>query len=182
MSESGSRERDRTCLRRLAEGDAGALDTIWEHHADRAFRHALYVTGSREDAEDVVQTVFVRLAGLGADLLGVRDLVAYLGAMVHREALAVSRRRAPRDGRAVADADALLAEGSSPELDAERREVAELVAALPPEQREVLVLHVWGGMSFREIGRITGVSMFTAASRYRLGTRQLRRALERRQR
>ena len=89
MSEAGSRERDRTSLRRLAEGDAGALDTIWQDHAERAFRHALFVTGRREDAEDVVQTVFVRLAGLGADLLGVRDLPAYLGAMVHREAVDV---------------------------------------------------------------------------------------------
>src|SRR5213592_4580157 len=73
MSEDGPRDRDRMCLRRLAEGDADALEPIWEAHADRTFRHALWVTGRPEDAEDVVQTVFVRLAGLGADLLGIRD-------------------------------------------------------------------------------------------------------------
>ena len=176
MSEAASRDRDRRCLRRLAEGDAGALDTIWQHHADRAFRHALFVTGRREDAEDVVQSVFVRLAGLGADLLGVRDLGAYLGAMVHREAVDVSRRRATREAHA--DPAELLVVASDPEADADRRRAAALLAALPAEQREAVVLHLWNGMTFREIGRVTGVSTFTAASRYRLATRRLRRALE----
>jgi len=176
MSEAVSQERDRTCLRRLAEGDAGALDTIWQHHADRAFRHALFVTGRREDAEDVVQSVFVRLAGLGADLLGVRDLAAYLGVMVHREAVDVSKRRVKLGEHA--DPDALLAALPDPEGDADRRKAAALLATLPAEQREVVVLHLWNGMTFREIGRVTGVSTFTAASRYRLATRRLRRALE----
>jgi len=176
MSEAGSRERDQASLRRLAEGDVGALDTIWQDHADRAFRHALFVTGRREDAEDVVQSVFVRLAGLGADLLGVRDLGAYLGAMIHREAVGLSRRRKAGEDRA--DPDALLVVLPDPEADADRRRAAALLATLPSEQREAVVLHLWSGMTFREIGRVTGVSTFTAASRYRLATRHLRRAIE----
>jgi len=94
MSGADSREENRTSLRRRAEGDVSALEIIWEAHGDRAFRHALWVTGRREDAEDVVQAVFVRLAGMGADLLGVRNLAHYLAAMVHREAIDVSKRRA----------------------------------------------------------------------------------------
>jgi len=94
MSGADSREENRTSLRRLAEGDVSALEIIWEAHGDSAFRHALWVTGRREDAEDVVQAVFVRLAGMGADLLGVRNLAHYLAAMVHREAIDVSKRRA----------------------------------------------------------------------------------------
>ncbi len=176
MSEAGTRGRDRNCLRRLAEGDVGALETIWEHHGDRAFRHALWVTGRREDAEDV-QTVFVRLAGLGADLLGVRNLVAYLGTMVHREAVTVSRGRSVRDGHADPDAAALLAVAPDVEADEDRRRVAALVATLPAQQREVVVLHLWEGLTFREIGRATGVSTFTAASRYRLATGTLRRGI-----
>ncbi len=39
---------------------------------------------------------------------------------------------------------------------------------LPAEQREVIVLHLMEGFSFREVGRLTGVSLFTAAARYRL--------------
>ena len=178
MSDAGSRDRDRNCLRRLAEGDVGALETIWEAHGDRAFRHALWVTGRREDAEDVVQTVFVHLAGLGSDLLGVRDLAPYLGTMVHREAVAVSKRRALREALVHLDADALVARQADAQNEADRRRVAAIVADLPVEQREVVVLHVWGGLTFREIGRATGVSTFTAASRYRLATSRIRRVME----
>jgi len=177
MSEGGSGNRDRESLRRLAEGDVGALETIWGSHGDRAFRHALWRTGRREDAEDVVQTVFTRLAGLGADLLGVRDLAAYLGTMVHREAVAVAKRRSLRQGHDAPEADALLAVAADPEQEADRRRVARLVAELPPQQREVVVLHLWEGLTFRQIGKATGVSTFTAASRYRLATSRLRRAM-----
>ena len=177
MGEAGARDRDRNCLRRLAAGDVDALTTIWECHGDRAFRHALWVTGRRADAEDVVQSVFVRLAGLGAGLLGVRDLVAYLGTMVHHEAVALSRRRSARAGHAEPDALALLAIVPDGEADVDRRRLAAQVAALPAAQREVVLLHLWEGMTFREIGRATGVSTFTAASRYRLATSRLRRVL-----
>jgi RNA polymerase sigma-70 factor (ECF subfamily) len=116
----------------------------------------LWVTGRREDAEDVVQTVFLRLVGLGGELLGVRNLVAYLGTMIHREAIVVSKRRIDREGHAEPDPDALLAAHPDPEQDVDRQRVAALVATLPAEQREVVVLHVWEGLTFREIGRATG--------------------------
>ena len=178
MSDAGSRDRDRNSLRRLAEGDVGALETIWEAHGDRAFRHALWVTGRREDAEDVVQTVFVRLAGAGSELLGVRDLAPYLSTMIHREAVAESKRRSRSQAGVGVDPDALVAKVTDLDADADRRRVAARVAELPAEQREVVVLHVWAGMTFREVGRATGVSTFTAASRYRLATARIRRAIE----
>jgi len=178
MGEAGARDRDRRCLRRLAAGEVDALTTIWECHGDRAFRHALWVTGRREDAEDVVQSVFVRLAGRGAALLGVRDLVAYLGTMVHHEAVALSRRRSAREGLAEPDATALLATEADGDAEVDRRRIAAQIAALPAAQREVVLLHLWEGMTFREIGRVTGVSTFTAASRYRLATLRLRRVLK----
>lgn len=178
MSETDPRDSDRNCLRRLAEGDVQTLDAIWRRHGDRSFRHALWVTGRREDAEDVVQTVFLRLIGLGGDLLGVRDLVSYLGAMIHHEAVLVSKRRAARDGHVEPDPEALLAAHPDPEQDVDRRELAALVTTLPADQREVVVLHLWEGLTFREIGRATGVSVFTAASRFRLATSRLRRALK----
>lgn len=154
------------------------METIWEAHGDRAFRHALWVTGRREDAEDVVQTAFVRLAGMGSELLGVRDLAPYVATMVHREAVAVSKRRALRDTQVQLDAASLVAPQANPEHELERRRVAKIVAELPVDQREVVVLHVWCGLTFREVGRATGVSTFTAASRYRLATSRIRRTME----
>ena len=52
------------------------------------------------------------------------------------------------------------------------------LAELPPEQREVLVMKIWAGLTFAEIGKVTEVSANTAASRYRYAISGLRRKLE----
>jgi len=168
---------DRACLGRLARGDADALEQLYRRHSTTAWRHALWITRSAADADDVLQTVFVRLAAGGVDLLGVRSFRAYLGSMVHHEAIRVSRRR--DDGRAVAgvDPDALLGDDPSGDLAAERTLLARRIAELPADQREVLLLRAYGGFSFREIGRALGLSTFTAASRWRLALGRLRKAL-----
>jgi RNA polymerase sigma-70 factor (ECF subfamily) len=49
---------------------------------------------------------------------------------------------------------------------------------LPPEQREVIVLKFFHGMTFSEIGRVAGISPNTAASRYRYALDKLRLLLE----
>ncbi len=51
-------------------------------------------------------------------------------------------------------------------------------AELPTEQREVLVLKAFDGMTFKEIAQLVGASINTVASRYRYGIEELRRALE----
>lgn len=51
------------------------------------------------------------------------------------------------------------------------------LADLPEEQREVIVLRFWQGMTFEEIGEVTGASPNTAAGRYRYGVEQIRRRL-----
>jgi RNA polymerase sigma-70 factor (ECF subfamily) len=56
-------------------------------------------------------------------------------------------------------------------------DVREAVLALPPEQREVVVLHIWGALTLAEIGALTRVSPNTAASRYRYALAKLRESL-----
>ena len=58
------------------------------------------------------------------------------------------------------------------------RGLGRAIAALPAEQREVINLHVVEGFSFREIGGLTGVSMFTAAARYRLAIGRMKQQLD----
>ena len=54
----------------------------------------------------------------------------------------------------------------------------QVLAGLPREQREVLVLKFWHGRTFEEIGRLLGVSPNTVAGRYRYGLQKLRAALK----
>jgi RNA polymerase sigma-70 factor (ECF subfamily) len=179
--------RDRARLRRLARGDVSALEEIYDLHANRLFGLALFLTRRREDAEEVVQTVMVKLASRGQELLAIREPASCMVTMARREALDCLTARAARPEDAI-DEEGLF-EGSL-EVDAQAGtiRVAALapadaialktaIAELPSEQREVVYLHAYEGWSFREIGEALVVPTFTAASRYRLALERLRERL-----
>jgi RNA polymerase sigma-70 factor, ECF subfamily len=177
MDERPERDReDREILRRLAAGDRAQLAELYARHGAGVFRHALWVLRSAADAEDVVQAVFVKLATMGAELLGVRQPGTYLAAMVHREATAASRRRAREADLPLEDA-ALVSDSGEARLEPERVALRGALGRLDAVQREAVYLRVYAGLTFREIGRATGVPTFTAASRYRLAIARLRRDL-----
>ena len=165
--------RDRELFGLLASGDSGALGKIYDRHAPALFRHALALTRQIADAEDLVQAAFVKLATAGAPLLGVRQPASYLHRMVHAAWIDVVRRRAMAGEKPMTGDVATRSEGDADEAIDVRR----ALLALPQPQREVVVLHLFDGFSFREIGRIIGVSTFTWASRYRLAVQRLREIL-----
>jgi RNA polymerase sigma-70 factor (ECF subfamily) len=170
--------RDRELLAGLAAGSAEALAELYDRHAPSLFRHALVLARQRLDAEDLVQAVFVKLAGMGAELLGVREPAGYLHRMLHTAWVDVQRRRVTSERVVCEAADSGM--WVSPR-DAGHQDAIDLARALdtlPEAQREAVVLHLVDGFSFREIGRMTGVSLFTAAGRYRTGLSRLREWFE----
>jgi len=137
-------------------------------------------TRSLADAEDVVQEAFVRYWRHQRHLPG--DPQALLVTSVRRAALDLARREGRRAVREE------LADGGLEERDAyfapppgeagERREHLEsALRELPPEQREVLVLKIWNGLTFEQIAEALDLSPNTAASRYRYGLAALRKHL-----
>jgi len=171
--------RDAMSLRRLVRGNRDALADLYDAHAASLFRHGFALTRSRPDAEDLVQAVFLKLATTGAPLLAVRNPANYPHRIL-RAAWIDARRRPAAQFEEPAGADA-----DSPALDCHDAAEAAIdvdaaVARLPAAQREIVALHLIEGFSFREAGRITGVSMFTAASRYRVALERLRQMMGRR--
>jgi RNA polymerase sigma-70 factor (ECF subfamily) len=156
----------------LARGKARALEEIYEAAAGRIFGLALWRTGSREDACDVVQEVFLRLVEQGERLRKVRNPRAWILTVAHRVAVDATRRRKKSESlescRFLESAQGDADRG----LDADR--ASALLAGLPPAQRESVYLRHFAGCTFAEIGDVTGVPTFTAASRYRLGIAKLR--------
>ena len=84
---------------------------------------------------------------------------------------------------AAADDPRLAAAGAGPAAEAEDREEAarlhEALGELPYEQREAITLHLHGGLTFREIARLWGISINTGQSRYRYGIGRLKDLLTR---
>ena len=133
---------------------------------------------TRADAEDVVQDAFVRF---WKSRDRVSEPVSYLYACVRRCALDArrSRRRRTRREEATArpECESLFAD---PIEQRERRAAVEAALfGLPDEQREVLVMKIWGGLSFPQIAAALGIPANTAASRYRYALAKLKQGLTR---
>jgi len=170
--------RDRELLAELASGRAEALAELYDRHAASLFRHGLALTRRRQDAEDLVQSVFVKLSATGAELLGVRQPASYLHRMLHTTWMDARRRIIT--GERVVELVTVGGQSARPAFEASI-DIARALDELPEEQREVVVLHIVEGFSFREVGRLTGVSLFTAAGRYRLAIGRMRKLLGRQQ-
>ncbi len=131
-------------------------------------------TVTRDDhlAEDALQTTFLAL--FERPMPPTR---AYLYASVRNAALNLLRSRGRAERRERRSGRTELFEDSGAASVADREAVEAALAGLPEEQREVVVLKVWSGMTFAEIGEAIGAPSNTAASRYRYALEKLRRSL-----
>jgi RNA polymerase sigma-70 factor, ECF subfamily len=143
-------------------------------HLDAAYRFARWLSRSPGDAEDVVQEAMLR-AFRGFDALRGSDVKAWLLAIVrncHSTALKQQQRRAfvpLPDEQDEQDGHAMVATAPDPEAAAmrgdEKRTLDQLLAALPEDHREVLVLRELEDMGYREIATVTNVPIGTVMSR-----------------
>jgi RNA polymerase sigma-70 factor (ECF subfamily) len=129
------------------------------------------------DAEDAVQDGFVRF---WRSRERANDPAAYLFACVRSAAMDSTRGRRRR-ARHEADAATFDARSSvfaaSVEHQELRTNVESALARLPAEQREVVVMKIWGELTFAQIGEALTISPDTAASRYRYALAKLEPAL-----
>jgi RNA polymerase sigma-70 factor (ECF subfamily) len=142
------------------------------------YRYALMILASREAAEDVLQQVFTALLDRGTQ--GIRDEERYLKRAVRNTCY--SALRAQRVRAATASTDTMLEDVAArgPAVSAEDRvALGAAIRQLPPDQREVLHLHVFEGRTFREVADAIDEPLNTVASRYRYAIEKLKTSLSR---
>jgi len=182
-SRSDADRTDRTWIDRLAGGDLGALDLLYEQYGAMAFSIAYRITGDRSAAEDVVQDAFLgawRNAGRYADARG--SVRTWLLSIVHHRAIDAIRRRRPTvelpDPETVLpDALTLPDTWGDVELRLDREAVQAALTQISDVQREAIELAYFGGLTQTEIAERTGVPLGTVKGRLRLGLQGLRAAL-----
>ncbi|MFL5243323.1 MAG: RNA polymerase sigma factor [Gemmataceae bacterium] len=158
---------------------AGARDewAVWlDKHGPVLVLLARQWAPSRADAEDVVQEAFVRF---WRSRERAKDPTAYLYACMKHCALDWQRnrlRQSRREAMVARPERAPLFAGSL-EKDERRTAIADAMLLLPENQREVLAMKIWGGLSFPQIAEALGISANTAASRYRYALAKLREQL-----
>ena len=143
------------------------VQRLYEVHGRGLFAYACAFLRHPSDAEDVVHQVFLRLLGGGATAT---PSAGYLFRAVRNGALNDIRRRS----REVAlDGEAQWLESPSGSKETALA-LQSALTVLPEDQREVVVLRVWGQLTFEEIGAVVDIPLSTAASRYRYGLAKLR--------
>jgi RNA polymerase sigma-70 factor (ECF subfamily) len=144
------------------------------NHAPKLLLFARQLARSEADAQDLVQEAMVECWQRNGDGTPPLPLVF---ATIRRRAIDLARR----EDRRVNREQAVVVDETQPWFDAgvEEREFSGMIQAalggLPPEQREVITLKIWGEMTFAEIGEALGIPANTAASRYRYGMSELRK-------
>jgi RNA polymerase sigma-70 factor (ECF subfamily) len=151
------------------DGNTAEIEFLYRQHGPALLLFAQAVTGERGRAQDAVHQVFLKLIEKRS-LSHVVDKKAYLFACVRNAALNESKLR---DRNAPLDPDA--AWFSPPERDyAGEQNLRRALGALPNDQRQVMVLHIWGELTFSQISDLLDLSSNTAASRYRYALAKLR--------
>lgn len=165
----------------MAQGDAGALGALYDRHASLVFSLVRRIVRVTAEAEELVHDVFLeawRRASSFDDTRGtVRTwllLRARSRALDHLKSATVKRTVALGDGQLAA----LSAEvGSQPLVFADLNRVRQALLELPAEQRQVLVLGYFEGLSSSEIAAHMGTPVGTVKSRVAAAMARLRAAL-----
>jgi RNA polymerase sigma-70 factor (ECF subfamily) len=175
------RVEDRLLVWRLNRGDPTALSRVYEKYREDLLRLAVSLLNNTATAEDIVQDVFVRFAGSARVFRLTGSLKGYLATCVANAARNALKAGRLRRAEPVEESMALAADGDGPEnglLCSEQFcRVSQALEELPPEQREVVTLHLYGDLPFREIAGWQKASIKTVQSRYHYGLDKLRSLL-----
>lgn len=187
-------EGDESKLVRAAEQQEVVPDALsWKEwlraNGPRLLLFARQQTRGNHDAEDALQEALVKLARKVEEKTFVGGQAAwmpFLYTQIRREAIDKGRkddRRRKREEHVVDDAMGLnpvesgewfLTSGTGGE---QAELLEEALAELPEKFAEVVVMKIWGDRTFDDIGKTLGISLHTAASRYRYGLEALRKKL-----
>lgn len=178
-------------MTRLAAGDIGALEELYDRHAATLYGMLARLVPDRLDREEVLQETFLAVWRHARTYDGRRGSVSsWLYAIAHRKAVDLLRSRrsrppeVPADGRLPGpraevrdDGDLALPEPPSIEASERRDAVLRALGRLNPEQRDVVVLAYLYGYSSTEIASLRRIPVGTVKSRMQRALERLRRLL-----
>lgn len=172
---------DTLLVLKLKHGSADALRRIYEKYKDDLLALAIALVNDKATAEDALHDVFVSFARYAGKLQLRTSLKSYLSSCIANRIRNLNRAKADCPEQ-LDRAETIGADCDGPDrlvMSAELyRRIDRVMAQLPYPQREVIILHLQGGMGFRTIAESQGVSINTIQSRYRYGLDKLRSLLK----
>ncbi|HXD31270.1 MAG TPA: sigma-70 family RNA polymerase sigma factor [Pyrinomonadaceae bacterium] len=166
----------------IARGDELALASLYDRYRVILFGVLVRILSSREEAEDILQDVFIQVWRRAADFDEARGKpFTWLVTLARSRAIDRLRQRNARERVAVAAAHEAPGEASDAAGDTYRSEQKEIVSGalsqLPEEQRQTLLLAYFEGLTQSEIAKRLGAPLGTVKTRMRSGMIKLRELL-----
>ena len=158
------------------------LDELYDRYGEKLYHYLTIRLASADDAEDVLQEVFLRLARYSIRWKFIRNEEPYVFRLARNEANRFLKRKhqnqinpenAPALARVIHDSLVIDCPDRS-----DKESLSLALARLPEEQRQVIVLKFFEELTLKEIAAVCGLSLNTVASRYRYGLSKLKSLLE----
>jgi RNA polymerase sigma-70 factor (ECF subfamily) len=171
----------------IASGETRALEVLYDRYSRVVYSFAVRIVSDPQLAEEVLQEVFFRVWQQGSAFQSSRgSLITWLLSITHNLAIDEVRKRNRRPQKADSE-DPELVLGSVADTSADieeevwlsgvRSAINTALARLPAEQRDVIELAYFRGMTQREIADVLGQPLGTIKTRMRLGLQKLREQL-----
>ncbi len=179
-------DEDAQLMLAYGRGEMRAFETLYSRHRAALYRYLVRQSRDTEIANDLFQEVWSRVIVIRARYEPRAKFRTFLFTLAHNCFIDHCRRVKSRPaGLVLEDADAadLLPadDAARPDAEMERDEISRryraALATLPPEQRDVYLLHEESELSLEEIAKVTGVGTETAKSRLRYAVGKLKAAL-----
>lgn len=153
------------------------VEAVFTAEQQSMYRYACYRLGAREEAQDVIQELYLKLHKQG--LSRVKNVRCYLYRALSNSCTQLLRERRRIEYVDITSLKELQADNFSPSnFEQEQALIARLLTTLPEEQSEVIRLHLHGECTFTEIAEIMDAPVATIKSRYRYGIEHLRKELQ----
>lgn len=182
---------DERLMERVKSGDAQAFDALLQRHGKALFNFIYRFVGNRQEAEDLTQDTFVRVLQSAPSFNSHQRFTTWAYHIAtnlcidahrkaqYRQAVSLDERIGEDDqtlGDTVPDPQANTEEmAQKHEL---RRDIRRAIRALPTEQRMVVMLNQYQGMTYQEIAEVLGCPIGTIKSRMHHALKALRAALK----
>jgi RNA polymerase sigma-70 factor, ECF subfamily len=173
----GGGEDDSVLLQRVRRGDETAMAALYDRYSKIVYSVALRVLRDVPSAEDVLQEIFMQVwRNPGSFLETKGSLGGWLAVVARNRAIDLLRRRRPTDQVE----EVALASSFDLASEAERNSLMErarnVIVKLPSEQRKMLEMAFFDGLTHTEIAEVTGDPLGTVKTRIRSALLTLRKA------
>jgi RNA polymerase sigma-70 factor (ECF subfamily) len=176
MTDSSDTRSDADLLAAARRGDRAAIEVLVARYQARVFRFGVRMCGNPDDAGDVAQETLLAMARSLERFRGDAELSTWLYTIARRFCVKARRRRVADPVReesleslAPDERESLAAPVRDPERELQSRQMADALtaalAALPPAQREVLILRDMEGLTAPEVGKVLGLGVAAVKSR-----------------